>query len=87
MKCPGALQPGRISPEPSVRRASVRARVKVSEGLRLLAEDGWVLDRVRGSHRQYRHPDRPGIVTEPGKPRDELHPKTRNSILRQAGLR
>lgn len=61
--------------------------VKVSEVLRLLADDGWQLDRVRGSHRQYRHPDKPGTVTVPGKPSDELHPKTRNSILRQAGLR
>lgn len=59
----------------------------MSEVLRLLADDGWQLDRVRGSHRQYRHPDKPGTVTVAGKPSDELHPKTRSSILRQAGLR
>ncbi|MGZ8750686.1 MAG: type II toxin-antitoxin system HicA family toxin [Pseudonocardia sp.] len=62
--------------------------MKVSEVLRLLADDGWQLDRVRGSHRQYRHPDKPGTVTVAGKPSDELHPRTRSSsILRQAGLR
>ena len=59
----------------------------MSEVLRLLADDGWQLDRVRGSHRQYRHPDKPGTVTVAGKPSDELHPKTRSGILRQAGLR
>jgi predicted RNA binding protein YcfA (HicA-like mRNA interferase family) len=37
---------------------------------------GWTLARTRGSHRQYRHPDRPGLVTIAGKPSDSLHPKT-----------
>jgi predicted RNA binding protein YcfA (HicA-like mRNA interferase family) len=41
----------------------------------------------RGSHRQYRHPTKPGVVTVAGKPRGELHPKTLASILRQAGLK
>jgi predicted RNA binding protein YcfA (HicA-like mRNA interferase family) len=55
--------------------------------LRLLARDGWYLDRQKGSHRQYKHPTKPGLVTVPGKPNAELHPKTRDSILRQAGLK
>ena len=38
------------------------------------------------SHRQYRHPERPGLVTIAGKPSDTLHPKTWASIIRQAGL-
>ena len=28
--------------------------------------------RTRGSHRQYKHPDRPGLVTIAGKPNDDL---------------
>ena len=28
--------------------------------------------RIRGSHRQYRHPDKPGTVTIAGKPGDDL---------------
>jgi predicted RNA binding protein YcfA (HicA-like mRNA interferase family) len=61
--------------------------VKVSEILRLLGRDGWYLDRQKGSHRQYKHPSKRGLVTVPGKPSDDLHPKTRDSILKQAGLK
>jgi predicted RNA binding protein YcfA (HicA-like mRNA interferase family) len=34
--------------------------VKVSEVLRLLADDGWVLIATRGSHRQFKHPTKRG---------------------------
>lgn len=54
--------------------------------LKLIERDGWQLARTRGSHRQYRHPTKPGAVTVPGKPSDDLHPKTPSSILKQAGL-
>ncbi|MGI9002789.1 MAG: type II toxin-antitoxin system HicA family toxin [Pseudonocardia sp.] len=60
--------------------------VKIAEVLKLLADDGWELKRTRGSHRQYVHPTKPGKVTVPGKLRDDLHPKTQASIMRQAGL-
>jgi hypothetical protein len=39
------------------------------------------------SHRQYKHPHTSGLVTVPGKPRDELAPGTLNSILKQAGMK
>jgi predicted RNA binding protein YcfA (HicA-like mRNA interferase family) len=61
--------------------------MKVGEVLRLLTEDGWVLVATRGSHRQYKHPLKPGRVTVPGKPRDDLAPGTLNSVLKQAGLK
>ena len=60
--------------------------MKVSEVLRMLADDGWELVAVRGSHRQYRHATKPGRVTVAGKPHDDLAPGTLNSILKQAGL-
>jgi predicted RNA binding protein YcfA (HicA-like mRNA interferase family) len=60
--------------------------LKVSEMIRLIEEDGWYLVAVRGSHRQYKHPAKPGRVTIPGKPSKELPPGTERSILRQAGL-
>jgi HicA-like toxin of HicAB toxin-antitoxin system len=41
---------------------------------------------LRWPHRQYKHPTKRGLVTVAGKPSDDLHPKTRDSILRQAGL-
>ena len=61
--------------------------VKVSEVLRLLQQDGWHLVATRGSHRQFKHPNKPGRVTVPGKPSDDLAPGTQNSILKQAGLK
>jgi predicted RNA binding protein YcfA (HicA-like mRNA interferase family) len=61
--------------------------VKVSEILRILADDGWALVAVRGSHRQFKHPTKPGRVTIPGKPSDDLAPGTLNSIRKQAGLK
>jgi len=30
--------------------------MKVREVIRMLEQDGWVLVRTRGSHRQYKHP-------------------------------
>ncbi|HEY2354384.1 MAG TPA: type II toxin-antitoxin system HicA family toxin [Gaiellaceae bacterium] len=53
----------------------------------LLQADGWVLTTTRGSHRQFTHPAKRGRVTVAGKPSADLHPKTRASILQQAGLR
>jgi len=61
--------------------------VKVRDILKLLAEDGWFLSRTRGSHKQYKHPVKPGLVTIPGQPGDDLAPGTLNSILKQAGLK
>ena len=43
--------------------------------------------RARGSHRQYKHPQKKGLVTVPGHMNDELAPGTVNSILKQAGLK
>ncbi len=61
--------------------------MKVSEVIRLLEDDGWYLVTTRGSHRQYKHPSRPGRVTVPGKPSDDLAPGTLSSILKQSQLR
>lgn len=61
--------------------------MKVSEVLDLLRDDGWYLATTRGSHRQFRHPIKPGRVTVAGKPSDDLALGTRNSILKQAGLK
>lgn len=52
----------------------------------MLEMDGWYLARVKGSHRQYKHPSKKGVVTVPGKMSKTLHPKTLSSILKQAGL-
>ena len=51
-----------------------------------ILKDGWYLVKQVGSHRQYKHPSKPGKVTRPFHKPDELHPKTGKSILKQAGL-
>ncbi|MDQ2640377.1 MAG: type II toxin-antitoxin system HicA family toxin [Pseudomonadota bacterium] len=61
--------------------------MKVSAVLRLLNDDGWQLVAIRGSHRQYKHPSKPGRVTVAGRPGDDLAPGTLNSILKQARLK
>jgi predicted RNA binding protein YcfA (HicA-like mRNA interferase family) len=61
--------------------------MKVREVLRMLNDEGWFLVATRGSHRQFKHPTKPGRVTVPGKPNDDLAPGTLNSILKQAGLK
>jgi len=60
---------------------------KVREVIRMIEEDGWVLVVTKGSHRQFKHPAKPGRVTIAGKPGDDLATGTYLSILKQAGLR
>ena len=60
--------------------------LKVRDTIKLIEDDGWVLARQRGSHRQYRHPSKPGLVTLPGKLSRDLPPGLERSILKQAGL-
>jgi predicted RNA binding protein YcfA (HicA-like mRNA interferase family) len=61
--------------------------MKVSAILRKLKDDGWEVERTRGSHRQLKHPVKLGTVTVSGKPGIDLPPGTLNSILQQAGLK
>jgi predicted RNA binding protein YcfA (HicA-like mRNA interferase family) len=42
---------------------------------------------TKGSHRQYKHPAKPGRVTIAGHPGDDLAPGTLASVLKQAGMR
>lgn len=60
--------------------------LKVHQIISLIEADGWELIRVRGSHRHYAHPDKPGLVTVPGKPSRDLPVGTERSILKQAGI-
>lgn len=61
--------------------------MKVRDMLKKLSDDGWVLARTKGSHRQYKHPTKKGLVTLAGHPGDDLAPGTQNSILKQSGLK
>jgi predicted RNA binding protein YcfA (HicA-like mRNA interferase family)/predicted RNase H-like HicB family nuclease len=59
--------------------------MKVREVIRILEREGWRLDRQTGSHRQFRHPNRPGTLTVAGKSGDEVPRGTLFSVRRQAG--
>ena len=60
---------------------------KVSDAIRLVESDGWRQVKMRGRHRQFKHPVKPGKVTIPGHPGEDSRTKVWRSILRQAGLR
>jgi predicted RNA binding protein YcfA (HicA-like mRNA interferase family) len=61
--------------------------MKVKEIIKILEEDGWYQVRMRGSHRQFNHLNKPGTVTVSGKLSVDIPPGTLNSILKQAGLK
>ncbi len=61
--------------------------MKVRDVIRIIEDDGWVLVRQRGSHRQFKHPTKQGLVTIAGGPGDDLAPGTLNSVLKQASLK
>jgi len=61
--------------------------LKVRALIKLVEEGGWFLDRTRGSHRQYKHHSKGGLVTISGKLDDEVPRGTLNSILKQSGLK
>jgi len=60
--------------------------MKVRDIIKLIEADGWYLIVTKGSHRQYKHPSKPGRVTIAGKPSHDLAPGTLNSILKQAQI-
>ena len=61
--------------------------MKVRELIKLIEKDGWRQSRMKGSHRQYIHPEKEGTVTVAGKPGADIPPGTLSSILKQAGLK
>jgi len=61
--------------------------MKIKHVIKMIEKKGWSLIRTKGSHRQYHHATKSGLVTVPGKLSDELAPGTLNSILKQAGIK
>jgi len=61
--------------------------VKVGEAIKLLEKDGWYLARQKGSHKQYKHKTKKGLVTISGhKSSDEIASGTMKSIFKQAQI-
>ncbi len=63
--------------------------MKIREVIKLIEKDGWYLVRVKGDHRQYKHPSKKGLVTISGHFNEDVAKGTLNSILKlkQAGLK
>ena len=60
--------------------------MKVRDVIRIIQGGGWYLVRTRGSHRQFKHPEKSGIVTVAGNLGVDVPIGTLNSIWRQAQL-
>ena len=58
---------------------------KSADLIKVLVSHGWVLNRVRGSHHVYVHPDRGGHITVPH-PKKDLGLGLIKSILKLAGI-
>lgn len=56
------------------------------ELMKVLTKDGWYIDRVRGSHHILKHPTKNGRVTI-ALHKEDLKPKTLQTILKQVGLK
>jgi predicted RNA binding protein YcfA (HicA-like mRNA interferase family) len=61
--------------------------IKIRKLIELLESDGWRIDRQKGSHRQFKHPGKPGVVTIAGKDDEEIQRGTLNSVLKQAKIK
>ncbi len=61
--------------------------MKVRDMIKRIEDDGWYYSDTRGDHRYCKHATKPGKVTVPGHPSDEVAAGTLGSIWRQAGLR
>jgi len=62
--------------------------MKVSEIIKIIEDDGWFLIRQKGSHRQYKHQTKKGLVTIAShKISDDIAKGTLNSVLKQAKIK
>lgn len=62
--------------------------MKVKEAIKLIEQDGWYMVRQKGSHMQYKHPIKKGLVTIAcHRLSDDIAKGTLGSILRQAQLK
>ena len=61
--------------------------MKVRELIKLIEDDGQYHIKTEGSHRQFKHATKKGKVTVPGKMGKDIPKGTRNSVLKQAGLK
>ena len=61
--------------------------MKVRDLLKVLRQEGWELARIKGSHRQFKHPKSALVVTVAGKLGKDVPTGTLARILRQTGIK
>lgn len=61
--------------------------MKYREIIKLLERDGWFQDRQKGSHKQYKHNLKKGLVTISGKENQDIPIGILKSILRQSQIK
>ena len=78
-----------LNAPPVLKDVLSKGAVKVRDLVKQLEESGWRLDRIKGSHRQYRHSEKPelGTVTVAGHLSEDVPKGTLAAILKQAGLK
>ncbi|MGC9158531.1 MAG: type II toxin-antitoxin system HicA family toxin [Terracidiphilus sp.] len=55
--------------------------------VRILEDDGWYSTGQTGSHRHFRHPEKPGLLIVPMHVGKEIGKGLLHSILKKAGLK
>ncbi|MCC6537262.1 MAG: type II toxin-antitoxin system HicA family toxin [Bryobacterales bacterium] len=60
--------------------------MKVRDLIRKLESAGWILRATRGSHRQFKHAQKPAVVTVAGHPGKDVPVGTLRAILKAADL-
>ena len=60
--------------------------MKSADVISALRGDGWLLVATKGSHLQFKHPEKPGRVTVPH-PKRDIPVGTLKSIEKQSGLK
>lgn len=61
--------------------------MKFRQVVKMIENDGWYLDQTKGSHKQFKHPVKSGVVTIAGKPNEDVDKGTLNNILKQTELK
>lgn len=62
--------------------------MKIKEVIKMLEDDGWYEARRRGSDKQFKHPEKKGVVTIAfHKLSDEIKRGTLGSILKHANIK
>jgi predicted RNA binding protein YcfA (HicA-like mRNA interferase family) len=61
--------------------------MKSSEFIRLLKQDGWLIERQKGSHIIFSHPVKKGFLVVPFHSVKEMGKGIGSKLLKQAGLK